>query len=194
MTEFISHIDTLSIRPLQDKDSKTHEELKTQLDALNIPADYWEFINRFRVTCVFDKGIYFLGEQFSPGSDEGKESLEVLFIQCDDANNDLLSLRAIYSELLPKELLVIGEVTGGNLVCLDLSSNSGEVKLWDKSSPAADVSENLYHIANSFSEFILMLKEDDDEVLQEIKPRLQNFTLSDDLKAKAAEFLKKQQK
>lgn len=190
MSEIFSKVEELCICPLRGEYTELSVSLNEKLAKLTLPDDYKRFVSRFSVTSVFDKEICFFCKESSPSSEEGKELLEVLFADCDDENNDLLKLRETYLEELPSNLFIIAEVTGGNLLCLELSDNLNAVKLWDKSS-AGSVNDNLYLVADSFSDFILMLTEDVEDSKNN-KPQLQSVLLSNDLKTKATEFLKKQ--
>jgi len=193
MTNFIEKLNSLSIRPLKGEYSDSSLNLLDKLKELGAVDDYVAFIEKFSVTSVFDKEVKFYGLEASPTSDEGKELLEVLFAVCDDSNNDLIRINETYSGQLPEGMLIIGEVTGNNLLCLSLSvESSGKVYVWNRDSLSND--KSCYLAANSFLDFIESLQEEDVDESPQTKPQLQSYSLSDDLKAKAAEFLKKQKK
>jgi hypothetical protein len=68
--------------------------------------------------------------------------------------DDLLARRSDWSDLVPKDLLVIAEAKGGNLICI---SRRGSVYFWDheKAAPPGQAPDyrNLTKIAHSFKEF-----------------------------------------
>ncbi|CAM3926062.1 SMI1 / KNR4 family protein [Vibrio aerogenes CECT 7868] len=196
MTDKFQNLINLGIRPLKNAQSDLKQYLKNhQAAASDLPEDkgYRDFLNHFSQTSVFDKEVCFTGQEASAFSDHGKEFLEALFAECEDSNNDLFSLREKYAEQLPDNLFVIGEVTGGNLICLD--KNAGDsVKVWDRT-VSGDLSQSLFHIADSFLDFIDLLEETQDDVSDNSNaPKVVNYTPSEIMKAKVAEYLKKQNK
>lgn len=192
MDKIVNKLNSLDIRPLKGQYSATYVNLLEKLKELKAPKDYYEFIKKYPVTSIFDKEVKFSGIERSPASESGKELLEVLFAISDDPNNDLLLINEMYFGQLPPKMLIIGEITGNNFLCLSLSPESyGKIYIWDRESLTKDKSCHL--VANSFLEFVISLKEDEEENLQQ-KPKLQSYSLADNLKSKAAEFLKKQKK
>jgi hypothetical protein len=189
MTDIYNKLHELGIRPLKGDYTDLNQSQKAQIEAFNLPVDYKDFLIRFPQTSVFDKEVCFYGKLASPSSDHGEELLEVLFADCDDVNNNLFSLNVTYSVQIPRNLFVIGEVTGGNLICLD-SSSGNAVKLWDKS-VKGNIEDCLFDITDNFQDFILLLREQGPLTHDLDAPQLLSFSMSEDLRTKAAEFLKK---
>ncbi|MGV2288359.1 SMI1/KNR4 family protein [Trinickia sp. YCB016] len=181
----------LEYRPLVNDGNEIDADY---LDALgkvgcNLPADYKDFFKRYPLTGVFDKKIGFAGKEKSPWASDGVEVLECLYGQCSIASSDLMAVRAQLLEQLPVNMLAIGQVTGANFVCINLSEELfGAIYLWDREY-LEDARHGLYAIAVSFSEFIDLLRELKEEPVA-AQPKFVKAELSETLKARVAELLK----
>ncbi|WP_158253747.1 SMI1/KNR4 family protein [Chromobacterium alticapitis] len=190
MAEIISSLTALGYRPLKGALDKPLNciELDDQIKSA-LPDDYCAFLSAFPETGVFDKQIVFSALEKSPWAADGKEVLEVLYASCSDKNNDLLTLRTQYAEQLPAHFFVIGQVTGANLVCIDLRNESrGKVYVWDHEH-IDDAHGGLYWVANDFSAFVDLLHVSE-QATTIASPKLVRMELSDVLKARVAELMK----
>ncbi|MCL9783418.1 SMI1/KNR4 family protein [Vibrio sp. S4M6] len=170
-----------------NRSNQKHQTL-TRLQGLPLPKAYAEFLARYPDTCFFDKEIGFVGEEHTPFSSSGLEHLDVLYSSSDDTYSDIIDVRALYLDEIPSYYLVIGEVTGGNLICLNLKT--GEVTIWDKTVPDL-FSNSIFKVADSFSEFLELLKEvvEGDEL--ESKTKVVSFNPSEELDAMMGDYKKK---
>jgi hypothetical protein len=98
-------------------------------------------------------------------------------------------VRRQYADQIPAYFLAIGLITGANLVCLDLRSESlGQVYVWDHEH-MDDARAGFYLTAASFGAFIESLHEARSEPRKD-GPKLVKKELSDTLKTRVAELLK----
>ncbi len=160
---------------------------------LKVPHDYQEFLSNFPLTGIFNKKVVFSGIETSPWAANGQEVLEVLYGCCTNKSNDLMKVREQYLAQVPAHFLVIGQVTGANLICLDMNPVSlGYVYLWDHEHLGDDL-DGFYLVAKSFVGFVESLQLGDDR-LAEGSPRLVKMDLSDALKARIVDMKSKQEK
>ncbi|MDA8327587.1 MAG: SMI1/KNR4 family protein [Betaproteobacteria bacterium] len=190
MTDVVSKLKALGYRPLKDGAGKSssHLEFSDQI-GFPLPDDYRAFLSAFPETGVFDRQVAFSGSERSPWAADGREVLEVLYARCPDPSNDLFMLRTQYADQIPAHFLPIGQVTGANLLCLDLRNESlGQVYVWDHEH-MDDARGGFYLVANGFSAFVDLLR-----ALEQIQPKagpkLVKKELPDTLKARVAELLK----
>lgn len=78
---------------------------------------------------------------------------------------DLKHYYALYEDRIPKQMLPIANDDGGNLILLVLNSlEKGKVYFWDHNEESEDdeppTNDNIYFVANSFTEFLENLKEE----------------------------------
>lgn len=140
---------------------------------------------------MFDRSVGFSGLEPSPWAADGSEYLEVLYGYSSDKRHDLLGVRDQFSgDQLPLHLLAIGQVTGANLVCLDLRATTlGRIYLWGHEH-LDDDRAGLYLVTESFTKFVdsLVAK----EIAQpENGPKMVKAELSQTLRMRAAELIKK---
>ena len=186
-----SKLAQLGYRKLKDDHAATSSNALPLIarSELEIPQDYQEFLAIFPLTGIFDKTVVFSGIEASPWAANGNEVLEVIYGYCTDRNNDLMTVREQYLAQLPIYFLVIGQVTGANLICLDLRPTSfGNVYLWDHEHFGGDL-DGFYLVANSFASFVESLRLEDDR-LSANGPKLVKMDLSDSLKMRIADMLK----
>lgn len=191
MFNYSSKLAELGYRPLKDEGGMAgYDAVPPAGDiGLKVPEDYLEFLSAFPLTGVFDKRVIFSGIQASPWAANGKEVLEVLYGHCSDKNNDLTKVREQYMAQLPAYFLVVGQVTGANLICLDMRSASfGHVYIWDHEH-LGDDQMGFYLAAKSFDAFFKSLRLEDDD-LPGGGPKLVKMDLSASLKARVEGLLK----
>lgn len=195
MVDYASKLETLGYRLFKASDaaaSVNADALLAQLP-LNFPEDYRNFLTAFPRTGVFDEKVVFSGIQASPWASNGLEVLEVLYGYCSSKNNDIAKVREQYLSQVPAHFLAIGQVTGANLVCLDLRQASfGRVYVWDHEHLGGS-DEGFYLAAPSFSAFFESLKVAEEQPATG-GPKLVKMQLSDTLRARAAEILKNREK
>lgn len=157
---------------------------------LNLPGDYAEFLKLFPVTGVFDTEVIFQGDEPSPWAENGSDTLNVLFAEHTATSNDIFKVREAFLNELPPHLLIIGEVEGNCPLCLDTRARSlGDVYIWDRESDAAS-KPVFYFVCHGFTEFLQRLKTTN-AIRPPIPPKMVEFSLSAELKAKAASLLGK---
>ena len=87
---------------------------------------------------------------------------------------DVSRMLKIYIHRIPENYIPIAELPGGNQLCIDANSNSpdyGRIYLWDHENECDGGFENVYQVANSFSDFIASFEkeknnnEEDDSVV-----------------------------
>lgn len=191
MFDYSNKFDELGYRPLKETlGAPSYNALSfIERARFKVPADYQEFLGVFPLSGVFDKNVIFSCIQSSPWASNGNEALEVIYGCCPDTNNDLMKVREQYLAQLPEHFFVIGQVTGSNLICLDMRSVSfGYVYLWDHEH-LGDNQHGFYLIAKSFTAFVEALRLVDDR-LPENGPKLLKMDLTEFLKGKIAEVLK----
>lgn len=191
MFDYSSRLALLGYRPLRGEDDATNVDAKSLLEhvGFDVPEDYREFLCAFPRAGVFDKRTVFSGIQASPWASDGSEVLEVLYGYCSNKSNDLIKVRERYRVQLPAHFLAIGQVTGANLICLDMRRVSfGRIYVWDHEHLGGD-EEGFYLAAESFIAFIESLRFGDEQPSAR-GAKLIKMELSDALRARAAEILK----
>ena len=78
---------------------------------------------------------------------------------------DIKHYYALYEDRIPKQMLPIANDDGGNLILLALGKqDKGKVYFWDHDEESEDdeppTTDNIYFVANSFTEFLENLKEE----------------------------------
>lgn len=184
----------LGYRPLGKVDNASRDIVDTLAkEGLNLPVDYAAFLRTFPLSGVFQNEIVFQCDKPSPWADSGFDSLNALFAHHTSTSNDLLKVRETFLEELPTYFLIIGEVEGSSPLCLDTRKQSlGDIYIWNRESQ--DISAPaLFLVCHGFSEFLQRLQIAADSSLA-ASPKLIEFSLSDELRAKAAELLAKRAK
>lgn len=82
-----------------------------------------------------------------------------------DSWEDLRHYYALYEDRVPKQMLPIANDDGGNLLLLALKDvEKGKIYFWDHNEESEDDElpsyENIYFVANNFTEFLKNLKEE----------------------------------
>lgn len=191
MFDYSSRLALFGYRSLKSEDDATNVDAKSLLEhvGFDIPEDYQEFLGLFPKTGVFDKRTIFSGIQASPWASNGVEVLEVLYGYCSSKSNDLIKVREQYRVQVPAHFLVVGQVTGANLICLDMRQASfGRVYVWDHEHLGGE-EDGFYLAATSFIAFIESLRLGDEQPSAS-GAKLVKMELSDSLRARAAEILK----
>lgn len=86
-------------------------------------------------------------------------------------NNDLISNIECYLGRMPEKMIPFADITGGDQLCIGVTEDVwGKIYFWDHDQEHFDPSEeelwnNVYLVANSFSEFILSFQTVEDENL-----------------------------
>lgn len=180
MGKYTAKARLLKMRPLGNgvtPDKKYWDALRV----IGLPTEYLEFLTEFRVTQVFDADVCF--PVMAPTAEDGLEALDVLFARSGSVESDLLEVNSGNDR--PPRMLIIGEAST-NPLCLML--DTGGVVLWDALSRGKP-EKNLYPVAKSFAEFFALLRVVVEK--EDTRRRIVSFVLSDDLKAKAAEYLRR---
>ncbi|MCL9783417.1 SMI1/KNR4 family protein [Vibrio sp. S4M6] len=180
----------LGIETLNQDVIDTNERVPVFIEDLALPDDYLSYLKTYPRTSWFKKEIKFVGEQHSPTSGNGEEILELLFASNNGSSYDIIELRECYAEQVPSNYLIIGEVTGGNFICMKLGEIT-EIAVWDKTIPDS-FSNSLFKVSGSFTEFIDVLVEVNNQGCEEQDNRkLISFNTSPELDALAEAFKKK---
>ncbi|NOU63355.1 hypothetical protein GC096_04765 [Paenibacillus sp. LMG 31461] len=93
------------------------------------------------------------------------------FYNLQNNNNDLISNIECYLGRMPEKMIPFADITGGDQLCIGVTEDVwGKIYFWDHDQEHFDPSEeelwnNVYLVANSFSEFILSFKIVEDENL-----------------------------
>jgi SMI1/KNR4 family protein SUKH-1 len=122
-----------------------------------VPDDYLEFLTSYPGTGCFDVSVVGYGLEHAPCASEGWYPLTLFYAACSDKRYDLLNFRQNHLDDFPPHLLVIGDDVGGNFFCLDLRKETlGRVyfRFHDE-----EIENGLYLLADSFTAFILSLRE-----------------------------------
>jgi SMI1-KNR4 cell-wall len=122
--------------------------LESRLE-VRLPSAYREFLCEYNVA-VPAENKYEAGETTT--------SVTSFFGISDNRMDDLIEQNRLFAYRIPDGTLAIADAAGGNLICLDLES--GKIYLWDHEEEAAAVGDqaanfdNMYELAESFSEFL----------------------------------------
>ena len=138
-------------------DKKIIEQFEKN-NGLRLPKDYIEFLEKYNggrpeTNIVNLKGYKI--ESFLIATFFG--------VNLDD-NNDIIYQFNILNKRIPKECVPIADVEGGNVICMNLSSEKyGHIYLWDHEMEVLCgeriTLDNLYLVAKSFKEFIDMIEQ-----------------------------------
>jgi hypothetical protein len=87
-----------------------------------------------------------------------------VFFGIDAASSDLAENYDFHAGRIPAEIVTIASNGGGNYICLDLRGGGEKIVFWDHR-PFWRTGEwresDLYHVADSFEEFLGSLRPDD---------------------------------
>jgi len=159
------HIKYLLKNPCRDA-KYLEETLKCYL-----PRDYLEMLLKYHLetTCLDSYPI--IESRYEDGSAHDADGVTKFYSISRSTNDDysIYQNLEIYRNRTPKEMLPIAEAPGSNLICLGIEGEYyGKVYYWDHNwesdddeSPAYD---NIYLIANSFTDFINSLYKTDIEL------------------------------
>lgn len=104
---------------------------------------------------VVDNGAKFKSDEQSPlNGKDGYRNLEVLY-GLGKGKDSIEANVARYAGELPESFVPIGELAGGNLICVD---GDGAVQMWDHESPR---NGETWRVAPSVDEFLKRLEPDD---------------------------------
>jgi hypothetical protein len=121
---------------------------------IKLPDDYRLFLLRHNGGRPERDAFPIVGDPLSDGG-----LLDWLYCIHDGDQYDLVENATLYRGRMPPELLPIGEDPGSNQICLAVTGPSnGKVYFWDREEEAGEdekpTYENIYFIANSFTEMI----------------------------------------
>lgn len=129
---------------------------------LKLPNDYVEFLLEYNGG-RFKEDAY---EMLEPTHKKHGlfQGIDWFFTLTEDYNNNLLKNFKLYLNRMPEEFIPIGDDGCGNKICLCIDGkNYGKVYFWDHNWESDEGEEptydNLYLIANTFTEFVNKLYE-----------------------------------
>jgi len=126
---------------------------------IELPSSLKELLHKFQGAIVFDKGAKFKSECSSGREDDdGYLSLEMLYGGHLKGDNSLEEVNARLSDELGSDLVVVGDSTGGDQICIN--RKNGTVIFWMHDTPPLNA-EVL--ISKSFDDFIESLEPDECE-------------------------------
>ena len=134
--------------------SKIEKEIHNQL-----PKEYRDFFLKCRFPVEFDNMIQIRVDPSIPGAGGGWLPFGDFYSLKNDSNYNILENVNCYSGRIPENLLPIADSPGGNQLCIGVrGSEKGKVYYWDHDYESED---DIYFLANSFTEFIDLLEIDD---------------------------------
>lgn len=124
----------------------------------SLPEDYRIFLRDFG-GCAFRQSAEFPIPNPQEFFGIGSQSVDVFYALMPEDQWDLLRARRIHADRIPNDLLPIADCQNSQL-CLGIEEkNQGEIFFWDRSlSHTPPDYSNVHFIANSFEEFIQMLR------------------------------------
>jgi len=141
--------------PAVPKDIKTRISEFEREHNLRLPDDYKYFLENYG-ECNFEiDAVYKPTEKTPFVNSQGFQ--EISFFYGLGTENDLYKILEVYSQRIPTGYIPIADLPGGNLLCIDSnpnSSNYGKIYLWDHENECDGKLDNMYLVANSFSNFI----------------------------------------
>jgi len=143
---------------LQDALAAVEQEL-----AYEFPVCYKQLLLHYRRAIFFKKGVVYVPEQASPFDDsDGFQDVELLYGLA-AGDEGLLYRYEQFQHQLPERVITIGEASFGNQVCVVRAGPElGQVFFWYHEGESG---ENLYRIAKSLREFLLMLQPEPEKPL-----------------------------
>jgi len=137
----------------------------------SLPEDYRNFL------CHFGGFAFFHGARFLLKQSRGEATIEIFFGLMPGDPNDILrnwhmshfgsdghGNHFVPHDFIPSEFLPVGQDAGSNPICLSIAgTNKGAIYLW-VSQEAHDppTYTSAYLVADSFTEFFMSLKRDDE--------------------------------
>jgi hypothetical protein len=154
-----------------DNPSSQIEKLEIRLE-MRLPEAYRNFLLAFCAPVIFQKRICFKPKQRSPWTcKDGTQNL-ISFYGLGNCDGNLIKEIGIYEKRMPECVIPIGDLPGGNQLCLSLSPPSeGCIFVWDhenemdKKFRCHRSFQNMYLAADSFDDFIKGLYPMKDDVL-----------------------------
>ena len=120
----------------------------------NLPSDYKDFLMKYN-------GGQPQPNSFGFFSDRNDESMVDQFLSLGrEKHSNLLSYYENYKDRIPSDFIPIAHDAGGNLIIMELKSNSNRIYFWDHELEADEDEgeipnmENVYYINQSFTKFI----------------------------------------
>ncbi len=83
---------------------------------------------------------------------------------------DISRMLKIYIHRIPKNHIPIAELPGGNQLCLDVNRddpNYGKVYIWDHENECDGGFDNVYQVADNFSDFIASFEKEEGKINKE---------------------------
>ncbi len=101
----------------------------------------------------------------------GQFTIDVFFgIGLKNELNDLRRIITVFKDRIPSHYLPIASTEGGNLICLSLLGNIGEIYFWDHEEESEEgeeaTSKNMYKIASNFTSFLELIKKFDSSKIE----------------------------
>lgn len=117
----------------------------------SLPQDYKAFLSKFGGFAPDGYAVFPYKEKFPKGN---KGIVNVFFAVLEDDSYDLLRNFKNLQEEVDGRYLPIAQDPGGNLICIALNSNDfGKIYFWYHANEPSE-KQNLYLVADSFTEFI----------------------------------------
>ena len=156
-SEMARRLTELGYEIFRKMERRVEEPLGLELSRLGVdlPEDYASFLAEFPETGMFDRQVGFRGRNPTPWEGrDGVASLETLYGRCDIDTLDIISIRSSYLEEFGPRLLVIGQVTGANEVCMSCDGeDKGRIYVWDHEH-YGDPADAFYPAFDHFSDLI----------------------------------------
>lgn len=150
----------IDFMPNENRFSRSKFDYFRDMLTNDLPKEYVDFLMKYNGGYVEDAvSVYH-------NNGEQKFLVTSLFGLGLESNLDLLNQLEIYKERVPLNCIPIARDAGGNIVCLNLSSDRyGNVYFWNHEKESdfelgKMTVNDLYFIANSFTEFFNTLEQD----------------------------------
>ncbi|CAN7745532.1 SMI1/KNR4 family protein [Paenibacillus sp. LjRoot56] len=133
-----------------------------------LPQDYKKFLLTYGEMNYNHQISYSLITNIPKHNERGRMGY---FYNLQNGNNDLISNIESYLGRMPESMIPFADISGGDQLCIGVTENvSGKIYFWDHDQEHFDPSEeelwnNVYLVANTFSEFILSFQIVEDENL-----------------------------
>lgn len=152
-----------NIKIIESKESTNIEEIRKfeKLIGAELPKDYVDFILRYNGGHPI-ADTYDLIEPIN--ENETFSGIEWFYPFGEQYKNNVIRYYSLFKDRLPNDFIRIASASCGNDICICVrGENYGKVYLWDHENEAPEGQEpwydNVYLIANSFTEFMDKLYE-----------------------------------
>lgn len=143
---------------------------------VKLPSEYKYFLEHYG-ECNFDTDTVYQPIKKTPFT-SSKGFQEISFFYGIGTEYDILKMLKTYSGRIPEDFITIAELPGGDQLCMNVnisSSDYGKIYSWDHENENNGWHENVYLVANSFSDFINSFQEEKNENEGEIDDAIESF-------------------